>query len=102
MMLDESQMDHSILAYRKGDLLDLYSSGMGQVAVCSGSDHRPGSQENVVGTFGILYGFAEVSENGSEMGSNLADTFTPAAALFLPGVQSAVRSLFCRYGRHQA
>lgn len=39
------------------------------------------AKENVVGTFGILYGFAEVSENGSEIWSNLADTFTPAAAL---------------------
>ena len=39
------------------------------------------AKENVVGTFGILYGFAEVAEDGSEIWGNLASSFTPAAAL---------------------
>ena len=38
------------------------------------------AKENVVGTFGVLYGFAEVAEDGAEYWSNLASDFTPAAA----------------------
>lgn len=39
------------------------------------------AKENVVGTFGILYGFAEVAEDGSEIWGNLAASFTGASAL---------------------
>lgn len=38
------------------------------------------AKENVVGTFGILYGFAEVAENGSEVWGSLAASFTVASA----------------------
>lgn len=38
------------------------------------------AKENVVGTFGILYGFAEVSENGAEIWGTLASDFTQASA----------------------
>jgi ferrous iron transport protein B len=38
------------------------------------------AKENVVGTFGILYGFAEVAEDGEEFWGQLAAAFTPAAA----------------------
>lgn len=38
------------------------------------------AKENVVGTFGILYGFAEVAEDGTEIWSNLASIYTPVAA----------------------
>lgn len=38
------------------------------------------AKENVVGTFGILYGFAEVAENGDEIWGNLAAAMTPVAA----------------------
>ncbi len=38
------------------------------------------AKENVVGTFGILYGFAEVAEDGSEIWGELAGAYTPAAA----------------------
>ena len=38
------------------------------------------AKENVVGTFGILYGFAEVAENGVEIWGSLAASFTPLAA----------------------
>lgn len=38
------------------------------------------AKENVVGTFGILYGFAEVAEDGSEIWGTLAGSFTAAAA----------------------
>ncbi|MGN0658304.1 MAG: ferrous iron transport protein B [Emergencia sp.] len=38
------------------------------------------AKENVVGTFGILYGFAEVAEEGEEIWSVLAADFTAASA----------------------
>lgn len=38
------------------------------------------AKENVVGTFGILYGFAEVAEDGAEIWGSLAGSFTAAAA----------------------
>ncbi len=38
------------------------------------------AKENVVGTFGILYGFTEVAENGSEIWGTLASSFTALAA----------------------
>lgn len=38
------------------------------------------AKENVVGTFGILYGFAEVAEDGSEIWGTLAQSFTAVSA----------------------
>ena len=38
------------------------------------------AKENVVGTFGILYGFAEVTEDGAEIWGNLAAGFTVLSA----------------------
>jgi ferrous iron transport protein B len=38
------------------------------------------AKENVVGTFGILYGFAEVAEDGAEVWSALAASLTTLAA----------------------
>lgn len=38
------------------------------------------AKENVVGTFGILYGFSEVAENGAEIWGTLAGSYTALAA----------------------
>ena len=38
------------------------------------------AKENVVATFGMLFGFAEVAEDGVEVWSNLAQVMTPIAA----------------------
>lgn len=38
------------------------------------------AKENVVGTFGILYGFSEVAEDGQEIWGTLARSFTMASA----------------------
>ena len=86
-MLDQSQMDQSILAYIGKAICWIFiplgwGSWQSAVAAITGLV----AKENVVGTFGILYGFAEVSENGSEIWSNLASTFTPAAAFVFPGI----------------
>ncbi len=37
------------------------------------------AKENVVGTFGILYGFAEVAEDGAEIWGTLQNAYTPVA-----------------------
>ena len=62
---------------RSGHCLDIRSSGMGEaVAAITGLV----AKENVVGTFGILYGFAEVAEDGSEIWGTLAQSFTAVSA----------------------
>ena len=38
------------------------------------------AKENVVATFGVLFGFAEVAEDGMEYWGTLSSFFTPAAA----------------------
>ncbi|HCL80483.1 MAG TPA: ferrous iron transport protein B [Synergistaceae bacterium] len=38
------------------------------------------AKENVVGTFGVLYGFAEVAEDGAEVWANIARDFTTLSA----------------------
>ncbi|SMC64209.1 ferrous iron transport protein B [Papillibacter cinnamivorans] len=38
------------------------------------------AKENVVGTFGVLYGFTQVAEDGAEYWGTLAASFTPLAA----------------------
>ena len=38
------------------------------------------AKENVVATFGLLFGFAEVAEDGAEIWGNLASVMTPVAA----------------------
>lgn len=38
------------------------------------------AKENLVGTFGILYGFSEVAEDGAEFWPELASAYTPIAA----------------------
>ncbi len=38
------------------------------------------AKENIVGTFGILYGFAEVAEDGTEIWGTLANSFTALSA----------------------
>lgn len=37
------------------------------------------AKENVVGTFGVLYGFAEVAEDGAEIWGTLQNAYTPVA-----------------------
>ncbi len=82
MMLDDSQIDNSILSYiGRGIAWIFIPLGWGTwrnaVAAITGLV----AKENVVGTFGILYGFSEVAEDGAEIWSNLAAAFTPAAAM---------------------
>lgn len=80
-MLDSMELDHSILA-ALGSLISWLFIPLGwgdwksAVAAVTGLI----AKENVVGTFGILYGFGEVAENGSEIWGNLAGSMTAVAA----------------------
>jgi len=80
-MLDALELDHSILAAVGGTVSWIFAPlGWGDwksaVAAITGLI----AKENVVGTFGILFGFAEVAEDGSEIWGTLASSMTPLAA----------------------
>ncbi len=80
-MLEDIELDHSILA-AMGSVISWIFIPLGwgdwksAVAAITGLV----AKENVVGTFGILYGFAEVAEDGSEIWGTLAGSMTAAAA----------------------
>lgn len=80
-MLEDMEIDHSILASIGNIFAWLFIPlGWGDwksaVAALTGLV----AKENVVGTFGILFGFAEVAEDGTEIWGNLAGHMTAAAA----------------------
>ena len=80
-LLENTEFDHSILA-KLGSLISWIFIPLGwgnwksTVAAITGLV----AKENVVGTFGILYGFAEVTEDGSEIWGTLAGSMTMIAA----------------------
>lgn len=80
-MLSDMELDHSILA-SIGNVLSFIFIPLGwgdwksAVAAITGLV----AKENVVGTFGILYGFAEVAEDGTEIWGSLAGSMTTVAA----------------------
>ncbi len=80
-MLDALEIDHSILAFI-GSLFGWIFIPLGfgdwrsSVAVITGLV----AKENVVGTFGILFGFAEVAEDGGEYWRVLAGSMSAASA----------------------
>lgn len=80
-MLSDMELDHSILA-SVGNVLSFIFIPLGwgdwksAVAAITGLV----AKENVVGTFGILYGFAEVAEDGTEIWGSLAGSMTTVAA----------------------
>ncbi|MFR7592759.1 MAG: ferrous iron transport protein B [Longibaculum sp.] len=80
-MLDATELNHSLLA--------MLGNGIAWVFTPLGFGHWQGAvatltglvaKENVVGTFGILYGFAEVAEDGVEYWPLLANHFTIVSA----------------------
>lgn len=80
-MLEAEQLDSSILA-RMGSVIAPFFAPLGwgdwkmAVAAVTGLI----AKENVVGTFGILFGFGEVSEDGAEIWGQLAGSMTAIAA----------------------
>ena len=84
-MLEAEQLNDSILAAIGGFIAPIFAplgwTQLGEgwkmaVAAVSGLI----AKENVVATFGMLFGFAEVAEDGAEVWSNLAQVMTPIAA----------------------
>lgn len=81
MMLEETQLDQSILASLGNAIAWLFTPlGWGDWKAAVAALTGLVAKENVVGTFGILYGFAEVAEDGVEIWGTLALSYTQIAA----------------------
>ncbi|MDR2025788.1 MAG: ferrous iron transport protein B [Hungatella sp.] len=80
-MLDDLELDHSILAAVGSTVSWIFAPlGWGDWKSAVAAITGLVAKENVVGTFGILFGFAEVAEDGSEIWGTLASSMTPLAA----------------------
>ncbi len=80
-MLEEGQLDSSILAALGGVIAPVFAPlGWGDWRMAVAAVTGLIAKENVVASFGILFGFAEVAENGEEIWSVLAASMTGAAA----------------------
>lgn len=80
-MLEAEQLDESILASIGGIIAPLFAPlGWGDWKMAVAAVSGLIAKENVVGTFGILFGFAEVAEDGTEIWGMLAGSMTAIAA----------------------
>ncbi len=80
-MLEDEQLDQSILALIGHSFAWLFTPlGWGQWRAAVAAVSGLVAKENIVGTFGILYGFADAGEDGAAIWGNLQAAFTPAAA----------------------
>lgn len=80
-MLEDMELNHSILAGIGNAVAWLFIPlGWGDWKSAVAAITGLVAKENVVGTFGILYGFAEVAENGDEIWGSLAGSMTAVAA----------------------
>lgn len=84
-MLEAEQLDSSILA-KIGTAIAWIFTPLGWTQAGEGWKMTVAAvtgliaKENVVATFGMLYGFAEVAEDGTEVWGNLAQVMTPIAS----------------------
>lgn len=91
MNMVETASDDSILAGVGNTIAPLFSPlGWGDWKAAVASITGLIAKENVVGTFGVLFGFAEVSEEGAEVWGQLRASFTP-----LSGYSFLVFNLLC-------
>lgn len=80
-MLDVVELDHSILARIGRTFAWIFAPlGWGNWKAAVAAITGLVAKENVVGTFGILYGFAEVGEEGNEIWGSLAGSMTQFSA----------------------
>ncbi len=80
-MLEAEQLDGSILAKLGGLISWLFIPlGFGNWRMTVAAVTGLIAKENVVGTIGILFGFAEVAEDGEEIWGQLAGSMTAVAA----------------------
>ncbi len=84
-MLEAEQLNESILA-RIGSAIAWIFAPLGWTQAGEGWKMAVAAvtgliaKENVVATFGLLFGFAEVAEDGAEIWGNLASVMTPVAS----------------------
>lgn len=79
-MLEDIEMEHSILAAVGNTFAWVFTPlGWGNWRAAVAAITGLVAKENVVGTLGVLYGFAEVSEGGEEIWGTLAGSYTTAA-----------------------
>ncbi len=80
-MLDAEQLDDSILASIGSVIAPIFAPlGWGDWKMAVAAVTGLIAKENVVGTFGILFGFGEVAEDGAEIWGQLAGSMTAIAA----------------------
>ena len=80
-MLEAEQLDKSILAALGGVIAPVFAPlGWGDWKMAVAAVTGLIAKENVVGTFGILFGFAEIAEDGAEIWGQLAGSMTAVAA----------------------
>ena len=80
-MLEAEQLDGSILAMIGSVVAPLFAPlGWGDWKMAVAAVSGLIAKENVVGTFGILFGFAEVAEDGAEIWGELAGSMSAIAA----------------------
>ena len=80
-MLEAEQLNDSILASIGNVIAPLFAPlGWGDWKMAVAAVTGLIAKENVVGTFGILFGFAEVAEDGTEIWGQLAGSLTAVAA----------------------
>ena len=84
-MLEAEQLDGSILA-KIGNIIAWIFAPLGWTQAGEGWKMAVAAvtgliaKENVVATFGLLFGYAEVAEDGAEIWGNLASVMTPIAS----------------------
>lgn len=80
-MLEAEQLDSSILASIGGVIAPIFAPlGWGDWKMAVAAVTGLIAKENVVATFGVLFGFAEVAEDGAEIWGTLSATMTAVAA----------------------
>jgi len=80
-MLEAEELDHSILAAVGSAIGWIFAPlGWGNWRMAVAAITGLVAKENVVGTFGMLFGYAEVSDYGEEIWSSLAVMLPPVAA----------------------
>ena len=80
-MLDDRELDHSILAALGNGIAWIFIPlGWGDWKSAVAAITGLVAKENVVGTLGILFGYAEVAESGEEIWSVLAQNMSSLAA----------------------
>lgn len=80
-MLEAEQLNESILARIGSAIAPIFAPlGWGDWKMSVAAVTGLIAKENVVGTFGILFGFAEVAEDGAEIWGALAGSMTALAA----------------------